>query len=44
MKKSPHPVETSDVETFLGVMEYYRKFMAGLAGVAALLSGLTNKY
>ena len=43
VKSFPKPHTKREVQTFLGLTEYYRRFIPDFASIAALLSDLTKK-
>ena len=43
VKNWPRPMSVSDVQSFLGLASYYRRFMEGFSKIAVPLTKLTKK-
>ena len=43
VKEWPKPTNVKDIQAFLGLVNYYRKFIEGFSGIATLLTKLTYK-
>ena len=43
VKNWPRPLTPTDIQSFLGLSNYYRRFVEGFSTIAALLTSLTKK-
>ena len=43
MRKWPRPMTPTDIQSFLGLARYYRRFVESFSSIAALLTKLTKK-